>query len=93
MRSPGCSTSGLISRASSASFSCAGTGACRRPSRKATPDQLALLPPETAALIERTRQFYARIQRLDRGWRARFEMEPAAIHRLRERLGRAVAQI
>jgi regulator of CtrA degradation len=59
----------------------------------ADPGQIALLPLETAALIERTRQFYARIERLDRAWRARYEMEPAAIHRLRERLGKAVASI
>jgi len=59
----------------------------------ADPRQLALLAPATGALIERTRQFYARIERLDRAWRTRFEMEPAAIHRLRERLGKAVAGI
>ena len=59
----------------------------------ADPRQLALLAPATAALIERTRQFYARIERLDLAWRTRFEMQPAAVHRLRERLGLAVVGI
>lgn len=48
------------------------------------------LAPQLAELIERTRRFYARIERLDVAWRTRFEMQPAAIHRLRERLGLAV---
>ena len=52
-----------------------------------------LLAPEFAELIERTRRFYARIERLDRAWRARFEMQPAAIQRLRERLGQSVVGI
>ncbi len=56
-------------------------------------DHLALLGPELADLIERTRRFYARIERLDRAWRDHFAMHPAAIHRLRERLGSAVAHL
>lgn len=56
-------------------------------------DQLALLGPELLELAGRTRRFYARIERLDNAWRRHFEMHPAAIHRLRERLGRAVAGI
>jgi regulator of CtrA degradation len=44
-------------------------------------------------LSERTQRFYARIERLDQAWRTRFEMQPAAIHRLRERLGLAVVGI
>jgi regulator of CtrA degradation len=52
-----------------------------------------MLGPELAELIERTRRFYARIERLDQAWRTRFEMQPAAIHRLRERLGLAVVGI
>ena len=61
--------------------------------RDAAPDQLALLSPELIELIERTRRFYARIERLDGAWRDHFAMHPAAIHRLRERLGSAVAQL
>ena len=56
-------------------------------------DQLALLGPEIADLVERTRRFYARIERLDAAWRHRFAMHPAAIHRLRDRLGQAVATL
>jgi regulator of CtrA degradation len=55
------------------------------------PEQLARLTPELVELIERTRRFYARIERLDAAWRERFTMHPAAVHRLRERLGLAVA--
>jgi regulator of CtrA degradation len=55
--------------------------------------QLELLEPALAALVERTGRFYARIERLDQAWRTRFEMQPAAIHRLRERLGLAVVGI
>ena len=56
-------------------------------------EQLALLSPELIDLTERTRRFYARIERLDNAWRTRFTMHPAAIHRLRERLGLAVAAL
>lgn len=60
------------------------------PQPGASPDQLAMLGPDLRELIERTRRFYARIERLDSAWRNHFAMHPAAIHRLRERLGRAV---
>ena len=59
----------------------------------ASPDQLALLDLELQDLTERTRQFYARIARLDSAWQDRFTMHQAAIHRLRERLGVAVAAL
>jgi len=55
--------------------------------------QLALLTPKLVELIDRTRRFYARIERLDHAWRERFAMQPMAIHRLRERLGSAVAAL
>jgi regulator of CtrA degradation len=54
------------------------------------PAQLARLDPDVCDLVERTQVFYDRIARIDQGWRARFEMQPAAIHRLRERLGEAI---
>jgi regulator of CtrA degradation len=54
-------------------------------------EHLDRLAPEFVELIGRTLRFHARIERLDRDWRARFEMQPAAVHRLRERLGLAVA--
>ena len=56
-------------------------------------DELCVLGPELEDLIERTRRFYARIERLDMAWRNHFAMHPAAIHRLRERLGGAVGHL
>jgi regulator of CtrA degradation len=63
------------------------------PARADGQDQAGVLGPALTELIERTRRFYARIERLDQAWRTRFEMQPAAIHRLRERLGLAVVGI
>lgn len=63
------------------------------PQPDGSPGQLALLSPELTELTERTRRFYARIERLDMAWRNRFAMHPGAIHRLRERLGHAVEQL
>jgi regulator of CtrA degradation len=64
----------------------------RLPPRQGDSDPLqrALLPLEMQQLIDRTRKFYARIERLDKAWRGRFTMHPAAIHRLRDRLGNSV---
>jgi len=55
-------------------------------------EELALLPPHVADLVDRTVELYARIERLDRAWRKSFELQPAAVHRLRERLGYAFAR-
>jgi regulator of CtrA degradation len=63
------------------------------PQPDADAGQLALLPPDLEDLIERTQRFYARIERLDGAWHTRFTMHPAAVHRLRDRLGRAVASL
>lgn len=57
------------------------------------PEPLAALPQELVELAERTKRFYARIERLDRVWHDRFATEPAAVHRLHDRLGRAVASL
>jgi regulator of CtrA degradation len=59
----------------------------------ASSGQIVTLGPMLEELIERTRRFYARIERLDLAWRNHFAMHPAAIHRLRERLGSAVGQL
>jgi regulator of CtrA degradation len=59
----------------------------------ADPAQLARLDPSLRELVRRTQQFYDRIARIDRGWRERFAMQPAAVHRLRERLGAAVGAL
>lgn len=55
------------------------------------PKQLALLDPRTRDLIDRSRAFYARVARIDTAWRKHFAMQPAAIHRLRDRLGQVYA--
>lgn len=49
--------------------------------------QLAMLGSDLVALIDRTERFHARIARLDRAWRERFEMYPEALYRLRQRIG------
>jgi len=59
----------------------------------ASSDQLALLGADLQDLTERTRRFYARIARLDSAWQDRSTMHKAGIHRLRERLGVAVAAL
>lgn len=63
------------------------------PQSEPAADQLALLGGELRELVQRSRRFYARIERLDAAWRDHFAMHPAAIHRLRERLGHAVAAL
>jgi regulator of CtrA degradation len=64
----------------------------RLPPAQPQPDaeQWAMLPPNLRDLVIRTRRFYDRVARLDHAWRDRFTMHPAAIHRLRDRLGAAV---
>ena len=54
-------------------------------------ERLALLNTETRELIGATERFYARLLRLDRGWRQRDPAQPSAIARLRERLGQSLA--
>lgn len=44
------------------------------------------LPHDIHDMVERTKRFYARIARLDRAWREHYAMQPAAVHRLRDRL-------
>jgi regulator of CtrA degradation len=63
------------------------------PQKPTDRSNLAYLSPETRDLVEETERFYARIERLDNAWRDRFEMYPAAIHRLRDRLGQAVGAL
>jgi regulator of CtrA degradation len=50
-------------------------------------EQVALLDFYIRDVVERSRALYARIERLDRTWRAQFTMQPEAVHRLRDRLG------
>ena len=58
----------------------------------AAPDRLTLLPAHVQELIRATERFYARLVRLDAGWRAGAPAvgDSSAIQRLRERLVRAV---
>lgn len=66
----------------------------RLPTAQPRPDgaQLALLPPDVADLVQQTLQFYSRVERLDRAWRGRFELQPDPLHQLRERLDFAFAR-
>lgn len=61
------------------------------PQPESDPDQLAMLGPDLQDMVDRTKRFYGRISRLDRAWRDRFSMHPAAIHRLRNRLDQRIA--
>ncbi len=56
-----------------------------------SPQQISLIDAYTRDVIERTKAFYARLERLDLAWRDRYAMEPAAVHRLRDRLGKVYA--
>lgn len=56
---------------------------------RSDPDHCAMLEPSVRELIGATERFYARLLRLDRGWRTGVDQmpPPSAIARLRERLG------
>lgn len=58
--------------------------------RQSEPGNLEMLEETTRSLIRESEHLHARITRLDTAWRDRFEMRPAAILRLRERLDDAV---
>ena len=53
----------------------------------ADPSRLDLLDPKVRELIRATERFYARLVRLEHGWRNRDAQVPSAIASLRERLG------
>ena len=56
---------------------------------EADPERLALLDPRVRAVIEATERFYARLVRIDSGWRRRAPQSDGAIDRLRQRLAAA----
>ena len=56
------------------------------------PDRFVLLSAEIRELIGATERFYARLVRIDQGWRQRAPEGPGAIARLRERLGQSVGR-
>lgn len=61
--------------------------------RASDPANLALLEQPTCDLIRETENLHARIARLDEAWRDKFEMRPAAIMRLRQRLDSVIAGV
>jgi regulator of CtrA degradation len=54
-------------------------------------DRMALIPQGTRDLISATENFYARLLRIDRGFRERNPGLPSAIDRLRDRLGQQLS--
>lgn len=54
---------------------------------EADAERLRFIDPETRSLIGASERFYARLVRIDRGWRQRDPRMPSAIAKLRERLG------
>ncbi|MFM2301208.1 MAG: hypothetical protein RLZZ84_944 [Pseudomonadota bacterium] len=50
------------------------------------PARLALLDPQTRALVLTTQRFHARLKRIDNGWRERDPGSPSAVARLRDRI-------
>ena len=60
------------------------------PDRAPEAANLELLDPDIRRLVLQSQIMHQRIARLDAGWRERYEMQPAAVLRLRERLDRAV---
>ena len=56
-------------------------------------DQLAMLDDDLRELVAQTERFYARIERLDAGFRAQFRMQPPAIERLRQRLESSISSL
>jgi regulator of CtrA degradation len=61
-------------------------GKLSRDAAAADPDRLALLDPEIRDLIGASERFYARLMRLDNGWRQTELPMPSAIAALRERI-------
>lgn len=59
--------------------------------RESHEQDLALLEPETRALIDETIRLHRRIARLDQAWSEHFDAQPR-VHHLHERLGRALGQ-
>ena len=58
----------------------------------ADPERLALIEPNLRELITATENFYARLLRLDRGWREIEPGQPRALDQLRQRLGQGMGQ-
>ena len=63
------------------------------PDRAPDPEMLDQLELPTQLLIAETRTMHARVARLDRAWRERFEFPASPIDELQERLTRAIRQM
>ncbi|MCJ2178204.1 DUF1465 family protein [Novosphingobium album (ex Hu et al. 2023)] len=59
--------------------------------READPNHAALLEPAIVELVGTTRQFYARLLRLDQNWRPGENPLPSALERMRERIEQRLA--
>lgn len=59
---------------------------------RSDPEQLVYLEPETRELVLTTERLYARIERLDHSWQEQYNMQPTAVHRLRQRLGESLGE-
>jgi regulator of CtrA degradation len=62
------------------------------PDRGSDSRQLALLEPETRALIADTEKLHQRIARLDEAWRQHFEMA-SPVQAYRDRIGREFGRL
>lgn len=62
------------------------------PDRGSDPEHLAMLEPETRALIAETEHLHRRIARLDEAWRQRFTMDSPA-RAFQERIGRELGRL
>ena len=62
------------------------------PDRAPDAELIEMLELPTQLLIAETRTLHARVARLDRAWRERFEIPPSPIDELQERLTRAIAR-
>lgn len=62
------------------------------PDRGSDESQLALLEPETRALIADTEKLHQRIARLDEAWRGHFEA-PSPVRAFQDRIGRELGRL
>ncbi|MEZ5680410.1 MAG: DUF1465 family protein [Erythrobacter sp.] len=59
--------------------------------RPSDPDNIAMLEPETRALIRESEELHARVARLDRAWRSRDEDQDAPVQALQGMIAKAFA--
>ena len=59
--------------------------------RLSDPDNIAMLEPETRALIRESEELHARVARLDKAWRKNAQEEDAPVQALQGRIAKAFA--